>query len=284
MDLLDTLRAESDLGGEEVNALVLVKRRLDESGLNDLLALGSLDEGGSEAGTGLGHGKGGRTSTVLGLDNLVTTKLDTVDKGIKGLARDGGVAGLGDQGDNGVSGVATNNGDGLLSGVSGLNLRDEAGSSDDIQSGDTKDLLGVVDTLGLEDLGNNGDSRVDGVGDDADLGSRSKLSNALGQITDNGGIGVEQVITGHTGLSGDTSGDDNNLSTGKGLLKTALLGSVSRHLRVGGDVGQIGSNTGSSSQIVEGQTGDILVQLEKQRKGLANTAGSTKNSNLRGLA
>lgn len=283
MNLLDTLGAESDLGREVVDTLVLEEGRLNVGRLNNSLTLGSLEEGASKAGTSLSHGESGGTSTVLGLDNLVTTELDTVNKGIKSLTRDIGVTGLGDQGNNGVTRVATDNGDGLLSRVGSLNLRDESGGSDDIKSGDTKDLLGVVDTLGLKDLGNNGDSGVDGVGDDENLGLRGKLSNTLGKVADNGGVGVEKIITGHTRLSGNTSGDDNNLDTGKGLLKTTLLGGVASDLGVGGNVRKIGSDTGGSSQIVEGKTSDILVELKEEGKGLTNTTGGTENGNLRGL-
>jgi len=78
VDLLNTVGAELDLGGEEVDTLVLVQRGIDKGGLNDtLLALGGAEEGLGEAGTGHGHGEGGRASTVLGLDNLVTTELDS---------------------------------------------------------------------------------------------------------------------------------------------------------------------------------------------------------------
>jgi hypothetical protein len=179
--------------------------------------------------------------------------------------------------------VATDNSDGLLSGVGLLNLRNESRGSDDVKGGDTEDLLGVVDTLGLEDLSNNGDGGVDGVGDNENLGLGGKVSNTLGKIADNGGVGVEQIVTGHTGLSGDTGGDDDNLNTLKGLLETTLLGGVASDLGVGGDVREISSNTGGSSQIVEGKASDILVKLEEEGKGLTNTTGGTKNGNLRGL-
>jgi hypothetical protein len=92
VDLLNTVGAELDLGGEEVDTLVLVERRVDEGGLNDtLLALGGAEEGLGEAGTGHSHGESGGTSTVLGLDDLITTELDAVDKGSAGLIGDGGV-------------------------------------------------------------------------------------------------------------------------------------------------------------------------------------------------
>lgn len=86
----------------------------------------------------------------------------------------------------------------------------------------------------LEDLSNDRDGRVDGVGNDQDvsLGAvptqekdqgrvnmdfqsqvtllgddvvETLLGAALGQIADNGSVGVEQIVTGHTGLARNTS-------------------------------------------------------------------------------
>lgn len=161
-DLLSTVGAKLDLGGEEVDTLVLVERGLDEGGLNDtLLALGGAEEGLGEAGTGESHGEGGGTSTVLGLDNLVTTELDAVHELVAGGTFDVGVVGLGEERDDGDTGVTTNNGDLLVGGVGTLELGDEARGTDDVKGGDTEETLGVVDTLGLVDLGDDGDGRVD---------------------------------------------------------------------------------------------------------------------------
>jgi hypothetical protein len=164
VDLLDTVGAELDVGGEVLDALVLVEGRVDEGGLDDvLLALGSLEERLGEAGTSHGHGEGGGTSTVLGLDNLVTTELDALDVAVELLARQV-VAGLGEEGNDGSAGVATDDGDVLGGGVVVLDLGDEAGSADNVEGGDTEEALGVVDALGLEDLGGDGDGGVDLVG------------------------------------------------------------------------------------------------------------------------
>jgi hypothetical protein len=161
VDLLNTVGAELDVGSEVLASLVLVQRRVDKSGLDDvLLALSSLEERLGEAGTGHGHGEGGRASTVLGLDDLVTTELDTVDVAVKLLALEV-VARLRQERDNGCAGVTTDDGDVLAGGVGVLQLGDEAGSADDIEGGDTEEALGVVDTLGLEDLGGDGDGGVD---------------------------------------------------------------------------------------------------------------------------
>lgn len=57
--------------------------------------------------------------------------------------------------------MATNDGDSLARGVGALNLGDEAGGADNIESSDTEQTLGVVDVAGLVDLGNNGNGGVD---------------------------------------------------------------------------------------------------------------------------
>lgn len=210
MDLLHTVGAELDVGGEVLAALFLEQRRVDEGGLDDvLLALGGLEQALGEAGTGHGHGEGSGTSTILGLHNLVTTELNAVDIGVELLARQV-IAGLGQKRDDGSTGVATNDGDVLVSGVGSLDLGDEAGGADDIEGGDTEEALGVVDTLGLEDLGSDGNGGVDlnmlaygadllanlgtyRVGDDQDVSLGGVLSGGLGQIADDGGVGVEKI-------------------------------------------------------------------------------------------
>ena len=56
--------------------------------------------------------------------------------------------------------MATNDCDLLGGGISALDFANEAAGADNIESGDAKQALGVVDTLGLEDLGSDRDSRV----------------------------------------------------------------------------------------------------------------------------
>lgn len=48
--------------------------------------------------------------------------------------------------------MAANDCDLLVRGIGVFDLRDEAGSTDDVEGGDTEEALGIVDTLGLEDL------------------------------------------------------------------------------------------------------------------------------------
>jgi len=161
VDLLNTAWSKLDRCSEELNALVLVERALDERGLNNtLLTLSSLEQGLGEAGTSHGHGESGRSGTTLGLDNLVTTELDTLDVGVT-LGTLEVVASLGEERDDCSTGVTTNDGDVLGGRVSALDLGDEARRADNIEGGDTEEALGVVDTLGLEDLSGDGDGGVD---------------------------------------------------------------------------------------------------------------------------
>lgn len=161
VNLLSSVRSKLDLGGEEIDSLVLVQGAVDEGGLNDTLgSLGGLQEALSEAGTGHSHGKSSRSGTVLGLDDLITTELDAVDELITDSSADVGVVGLGEKGNNGDTGVTSDDGHVLVGWVGGLDLGDESGSTDDIEGGDTEQALGVVDTTGLEDLSDNWDGGV----------------------------------------------------------------------------------------------------------------------------
>jgi hypothetical protein len=94
------------------------------------------------------------------LDDLVTTKLNTVDILIELLAGEI-IAGLRKQRNNGSARVATNHGDVLVRWVGILKFRDESASTNDIEGGNTKEAPWVVDTPGLENLGGNWDGGVD---------------------------------------------------------------------------------------------------------------------------
>lgn len=82
----------------------------------------------------------------------------------------------------------------------------------DIEGGDSADLLGVVDALGLEDLGGDGDGGVDRVGNYGEDGVRAVLGTSLDEGLDDGSVCVEEIVTGHSGLAGDTGRDDDNVS------------------------------------------------------------------------
>lgn len=191
--LLNTVGSEGDVGCEVGYALVLVERRVDVCGLdNALLALSGLEQGLGEASTSHSHGKGGRSGTVLGLDDLITAELHALDVCVALLALQL-IARLAEEGNNRLARVSTHDGDVLRGGVGVLDLGDESRGTDDIESGDTKELLGVVDVLGLEDLGADGNSAVNRVGDDEHVGIGAVLGGSLCEVAHNRCVGVEQV-------------------------------------------------------------------------------------------
>lgn len=241
-DLLNTVGAEFNLAGEEIDALVLEQRRVDKGRLdNALLASSSTEKRVSHAGTSHGHGESGGTGTVLGLDNLVTTELDALDEVLIGAQV--GVVALAEERNDSHTRVSANNGDVLVLGVSLLDLGNESASADDVQGGDTEEGLGVVDTLSLEDLGADGDGRVHRVGNDEDLGLGSGDGNGLGQIAHNRGVGVEQIVTAHAGLSGNTGRDEDDVGTLDASGQTGGGEFITGDGRLGVDVGQVSSDT-----------------------------------------
>lgn len=285
VNLLDTVRTELNARSEEVDTLVLVEGTVDEGGLNNTLdTLSGLKERFGETGTGESHGEGGGTSTVLGLDDFVTTELDAVNEGVTGLALNVGVVGLGQERDDGHTGVATDDGDLLVGRVGGLDLGDEARGTDDIKSGDTEEALGVVDALGLEDLSDNGDGRVDRVGDDEDFGIGRSISSGLGEVTDDGSIGVEEIVTSHARLARNTGRDEDNLGVGESLLQSGGSRVIASDSAVGVDVAEISGNTRATADVVKSKLANTRVELHQQRQRLADTTCSTENGDLGSLA
>lgn len=134
LELLDTVLAQLDIDGKVGQVLVdlsldllttaSVGFEVDVRGSdNSRLSLkGGTDDLVGEFGTGLGHGEGGRTSSSLGLDDLVTSELDSVHKStalFRVPEKRGGKGGLalGKQGQNRVSSVSSDDGDDVLGGL-----------------------------------------------------------------------------------------------------------------------------------------------------------------------
>jgi hypothetical protein len=153
--------------------------------------------------TCISHREGSRSKTILGLDDLITTKLNPVDESIVLVIGNGdGGLDLAEKGYNGVAGVTANDGDGELLGIGFAgNLSNEGLSTDDIEGGDTEEALGVENALGLEDLGGDGDGRVDGVRDNEDESVGGNLGSNLNKALDDTGVDVEKIVTGHAGLT-----------------------------------------------------------------------------------
>jgi hypothetical protein len=161
VDLLHAIRSKLNFRGEEINSLVLVERAVNKGGFNNaLLALSSLEKRLSHTSTGHGHGESGRPSTIFSLDDFVTAKLDTVHELVEFLALEVGAA-LAEERNDGDTGVTTDDSDVLVGGVGAFDFADEAAGTNDVESGDTEETLGVVDALGLEDLGGDWNGGVD---------------------------------------------------------------------------------------------------------------------------
>lgn len=110
--------------------------------------------------------------------------------------------GLAEERHNGLARVATNDGDDSLLWVSlASNALDKGLGADNVEGGNTEELLGVEDTGSLENLGGNWHSAVDGVGDDEHVGVWAVLGDTLDQVTHNSGIDLEEVVAGHARLA-----------------------------------------------------------------------------------
>lgn len=57
------------------------------------------------------------------------------------------------------------------------------------------------------------------------------LGGGLSKVTDDGGVGVEEIVTGHTRLARNTSWDDNDVSALESVLQAVVVGSVTLDLK-----------------------------------------------------
>lgn len=161
-DLLHAIRAQLYLAGKVLYALVLVERAVHECRLHNALhALRGLEQALREPGASHCHAQRCAAGAVLGLDHLIAAELHAVDEVVEGFALDVAVARLRDERYNGDPRVTAHHNDVLVGRVRALDLRDEARCTDNIEGGHAEEALGVVDTFGLEDFGDDGDRGVD---------------------------------------------------------------------------------------------------------------------------
>ena len=144
---------------------------------------------------------------------------------------------------DGNTGVTSNNDNVLINWVGLLDLGNESGSADNIESGNTEELLWVVNSLGLEDLSNDWNGAVNWVGNNEDFGIRGRLGSSLCEIANDGGVGVEEIIAGHAWLSWDTGGDQDDLGTLEGGSETTWCWVIALDGGFGVDVGDICGDT-----------------------------------------
>lgn len=70
------------------------------------------------------------------------------------------------------------------------------------------------------------------------------------------------------GLTGNASGDDDDVSASEGLLETIVGGKETLNLGDGGDVRKVGGHTGGVDDIVEGELVDERASLEEEGQRL----------------
>jgi len=284
--LLDlAVSAEEKWGGEVVDVDTGEVLGLDVGALDDFLAVHGSDDGIGESSGGVGHREGGRSATGLGLDDFGSSVLDSLGEGgdllsVERVDAAGGLD-LGENWDNGDSGVTSDDWDVDVVGVLGSEDGDELVGTDDIESGDTVDS-GSINAELLVDLGGDGNGRVDGVADDTDDGVGGGLGASSGELGDDGGVGVEKIVSGHAWLSWDTSGDENDISALDGFLHGGgVSADESGDSGFGVDVGKIGGDTGSDWVDIEASdVGDGVVALEEEGKWLSDSTGGAENSNV----
>merc|ERR1719430_59809 len=230
---------------------------------HSLHTLHALDQAVSEPGGSVGHGEGGRASAILGLHHLSAGVLDADSECAQGVGIEGdGRGALGDKGHDGDASVPSDDWAVHLLGVDPLEGSNELVGADDIEGGDTEDLLGVVDAGLLVHLSSNRHSRVDWVGDDANHGIRTDLGSSSSQGGDNGGVGIEEVVPGHAGLPGDSSRDDHDFGTNKRGLQL-VSSNEARNTSRGLNVGEVSSDARGGDDVIEGQFGHCWVQLQQ---------------------
>lgn len=185
----------------------------DVGALDDVLfSVHGTDEGDGEAGSGIGHREGGGSSAGLGLDDFSSGFLDALGEGLDLVSWevDGGLA-LREQWHDGDSGVSSDDWDVDLLWVDSEGLADEGVGADDVQSRNTEDALWVQNAGLSKSLAGNGDSRVDWVRDDSDEGFGASLGATGGQVADDRGVGVEEIVASHSWLAWNASWDDDNI-------------------------------------------------------------------------
>mmetsp|Transcript_39700 Transcript_39700/g.65585 ORF Transcript_39700/g.65585 Transcript_39700/m.65585 type:complete len:202 (+) Transcript_39700:606-1211(+) len=167
--------------------------------------------------------------------------------------------------------MATNHRHGGGQHITALGICYKCPGTANIERSDAKELLWVVHALGLQNLCCNWHSGVDRVGDDADGRCRARLRNTCDESLHDARVDVEEIVTGHAGLAGNTGRDHNNITTIKCFLQ--IVAFVAHACGVGGDVGKIHGNSRCEwSNIIARKSCHAWVELQAQRERLANAS------------
>jgi len=148
----------------------------------------------------ISHGKCSRARSILSLNNLVATKLHSLNQCCQ-LVLWNGYAGfcLAKKWDNSLAGMTPYNRDcQVLRIFSAYDLGYKSLCSDDIQSCDSEEALSIEDSLSFEDFSSDGNGGVDGVRDDKDISFGSDFSDDFNEPFDNSSVDVEEIVAGHS--------------------------------------------------------------------------------------
>mmetsp|Transcript_110497 Transcript_110497/g.191505 ORF Transcript_110497/g.191505 Transcript_110497/m.191505 type:complete len:265 (+) Transcript_110497:1110-1904(+) len=263
--LLDTVWTEGtgsgEVGASRYHGVFTVAALHDT-----LLATHSLHQRNGKLSTGVCHGQGSRTRARLSLDHLVSTEHDAVRQGVTVFVTESEPR-LREQRNDGLPGMTANHVDVDVLGCLTLVRADESLSAGDIQSGNTHNSLGVVATLSFQNLSGDGNSGVHGVRNDANHRLRARRRTGLNKSLDDTGIDVEQVVTGHTRLAGDTGRDDNHvavLQSVQQFVTTILSLGEPRACAARANVAQVNRDTGSERcYVVQPQVTNKVTALQK---------------------
>ena len=248
-DVANTSSTNFELSSKvgDTHSLVFDVGRNDDISLTVQTTDESLDEGG----TSESHRKSSGTTTVLSLDDLITTELNSLDESLHLLVVELlNARNLREKRNNGSTSVTTDHRNVKSKRIDTEGVADEGLGTDGIEGCNTEDSLLIVgNVILLVDLIPKRNKRVDGVGNDTDESLRADLGAAVGEIVDDTSIHVEQIITSHTGLSGNTGGDDDDGGVLEDLGK--VLGAfITLDVLAIVNVGKIASDTLGTGEIV----------------------------------
>ena len=284
-DLRDTVGSKLAGGREEFG---IRNVGFDKGALHNIIGtVHGLEDLVGEEVSGVGHGKGCRSGSGLGLNDLVSTELGSFRDCLEFFAV-GVVSGnLREEGKNGNSGVSANHWNVDFTGITSGRGADKSVGSNDVKGSHTTKLFGIKDALLLEDLGGNWDGRVDWVGNNGQDGIGAKFGTSLDKSLDNTGVCAEKIVTGHTRLARNSGRNDNHIGSGQAGLKTGIVGwrpssgrwKASRDGGVARNVRQIGGDTRGSDNIIQRKLGNLRRELEKQTQRLTDASVGTQNGN-----
>jgi hypothetical protein len=175
------------------------------------------------------------------------------------------LSGLRKDGNDGNTRVSTDDGNVGFSGEGTGNGGEEGGGSNDVEGGDSEETFGVIDTSVLEDFSANGNGGVDRVGNYTNSSFGGEFGGGNGKVTNDGSVGVEEIITSHSRLAGYTSGDNDDVGVSESVLESIVLESVSSADSGSVNVRDVSSYSRATTDIVQSELSDERVLLEEER-------------------